>query len=249
MQRCHNIAMKRDHATDFELPDDFVIDPRHDDDADVRMGAGSTLPQDLFALGQPGDTAVGKSNLVDFADTRPSLSMGDAPDTHPALSHQDLPAGFKVMPAAPAVQTSDLQPIIAPMQPAGCLASDGSQPKRVLVVDDDATARLYMRSRLMLRGHAQLLEAASGAEALALVKTQRFDAVLLDVDMGVQNGYDVCRAVRSHVRSVGGKQPRIYMITSRSSMFDKMRAKMAGADAFLSKPPHPGELSELLAQL
>ena len=54
---------------------------------------------------------------------------------------------------------------------------------------------------------------------------------------------------RSYVRSVGGKQPRIYMITSRSGMLDKMRSKMAGADAFLSKPPHPGELSELLAQL
>jgi CheY-like chemotaxis protein len=142
-----------------------------------------------------------------------------------------------------------MQPIHVPMLPRGLRPSDGPQPKRVLVVDDDATARLYMRSRLMLRGHVQLLEAANGAQALEIVMTQRFDAVLLDVDMGAQNGFEVCRAIRGHVRSLGEKQPRIYMITSRSSMLDKMRAKMAGADAFLSKPPHPGELAELLAQL
>jgi CheY-like chemotaxis protein len=109
--------------------------------------------------------------------------------------------------------------------------------------------RLYMRSRLMLRGHVQLLEAASGEEAIKLVQTQRFDAVLLDVDMGKQNGYETCRAVRSHMRREGIKQPRIDSITSRSGVIDKMRAKMAGADAFLSKPPHPSELADLLEQV
>jgi CheY-like chemotaxis protein len=149
----------------------------------------------------------------------------------------------------PEVHVASTQPIIAPKRASGRLPSDGPQPKRVLVVDDDLTVRLYLRARLMLRGHLQLLEASDGAEALELVMTQRFDVLLLDVDMGAQNGYEVCRAVRAHVRSEGGKQPRIYMITGRSSMLDKMRAKMAGADAFLSKPPHPGELAELLAQL
>ncbi len=237
--------MQREPALEFELPDDFVIGTGHDDEADARMGAGSTLPQDLFPLGHPSGGASGKRGHADFADTRPFFEPARQPDRQA----DGLPDGFKVMPAAPAVRVSDVQPIIAPMQSARRLAGDGPQPKRVLVVDDDATARLYMRSRLMLRGHVQLLEATHGAQALELVKAQRFDAVLLDVDMGAQNGFEVCRAVRSHVRSVGGKQPRIYIITSRSGMLDKMRAKMAGADAFLSKPPHPGELAELLAQL
>jgi CheY-like chemotaxis protein len=231
--------MSSSRVQDFELPDDLVIGVGDGDDADERRGMGSTLPQDLFPLGEPGNPS-NRIAAQDFADTRPGAQAAEPPK---------LPAPVYVRPAAPEVDVASTRPIIAPMSPSGRRPNDGPQPKRVLVVDDDATARLYMRSRLMLRGHLQLLEAGNGAQALELVMTQRFDAVLLDVDMGAQNGYEVCRAVRSYTRSIGGKQPRIYMITSRSSMLDKMRAKMAGADAFLSKPPHPGELAELLAQL
>lgn len=239
--------MRRSLKEEFELPDDLVIgvgDGDEGDDANGRMGAGSTLPQDLFPLGQPTIPAQSRQPSRDFEDTRPAA----APEPLPA----NLPANSYVRPAAPEVprvSMAAMQPIVAPLSPKGRLPSDGPQPKRVLVVDDDATVRMYLRARLMLRGHLQLHEAANGAQALELVMMQRFDAVLLDVDMGTQNGYEVCKAVRSHVRSIHGKQPRIYMITSRSSMLDKMRAKMAGADAFLSKPPHPGELAELLAQL
>ncbi|NJR52388.1 MAG: response regulator [Leptolyngbyaceae cyanobacterium CSU_1_3] len=122
----------------------------------------------------------------------------------------------------------------------GRLAGDGPMPKRVLMVDDDITARHYMRSRLMLRGNVSIFEASSVAQGMALLQSQpHFDAALLDVDMGVQNGYELCKAIRAWVRSQGGKQPTIYIITSRTSMIDKMRAKMAGADEFLSKPPSP----------
>lgn len=234
--------MKLGYPYEYELPDDLVIGVGDGDgeDADHRMGAGSTLPQDYFALGESG--AISNAVIPSGAFSPPRVST--EPLTQPASLN--TPAARQVIPEGHIAQTP---PIIAPMPPKGRLASDGPQAKRVLVVDDDATARHYLRSRLMLRGHVQLHEAASGAQALELVMTQRFDALLLDVDMGGQNGYEVCRAVRSHMRSVGSKQPRIYMITSRTSMLDKMRAKMAGADAFLTKPPHPGELAELLAQL
>ena len=183
---------------------------------------------------------------ADFEDTGPDHASEMPSISQPSLG---LPAGTHIRPSAPVVKVTAMQPIIVPMLPVGRHGEDGPQFKRVLVVDDDATARLYMRSRLMLRGHVQLLEATHGAQALEFLMTQRFDAVLLDVDMGEQNGYEVCRAIRRHVRLLGEKQPRIYMITSRNSLLDRMRAKMAGADAFLSKPPHPGELAELLAQL
>jgi two-component system, cell cycle response regulator len=239
--------MKRDQSIEFELPDDFVIGTDHDD-ADARAGAGSTLPQDLFPLGVPGGLPGHASSAA---------ASGPRPDEHEATRPMAADGGDTLPPdlaphagsVSAASAPAPAQPIIAPPRSNSRLPQDGPQPKRVLVVDDDLTMRLYMRSRLMLRGHVQLLEAASGEEALQLVQAQRFDAVLMDVDMGGQNGYETCRAVRSHVRREGGKQPRIYMITSRSSVIDKMRAKMAGADAFLSKPPHPAELSELLAQL
>jgi CheY-like chemotaxis protein len=226
--------MKRAQGKEFELPDDLVIGA--DSDEDARAGAGSTLPQDLFPLGQP----VGQSRSS--SASKPPATEGDTlpPDLAPAVA----PAGLAepVMPAA-------ANAIFAPPRQKGRLPHDGPQPKRVLVVDDDLTMRLYLRSRLMLRGHVLLMEAASGEAALEIVRSHPFDAVLLDVDMGSQNGFETCRAVRKLVRNEGGKQPRIYIITSRDGTMDKLRAKMAGADAFLSKPPNPAQLAELLKQV
>jgi CheY-like chemotaxis protein len=245
--------MKRAQGQEFELPDDLVIGTASGDE-DGRSGAGSTLPQDLFPLGKPtimqeGGPAATANTAPSYESTRPladadnSASAAEAGDTLPPDLAPDTGGVSAPTEPAPAIA------IVAPPRVKGRLPHDGPQPKKVLVVDDDLTMRLYMRSRLMLRGHVQLMEAASGEEALKIVQTQRFDAVLLDVDMGSKNGFETCRALRNHVRLEGGKQPRIYMITSRSGVIDKMRAKMAGADAFLSKPPHPGELAELLTQL
>jgi CheY-like chemotaxis protein len=252
--------MRTARDLEFELPDDLVIGGANEDDSD-RLGAGSTLPQDLFPLGTPSPAAAqarpaepspaSRANET-FSDTLPAhlvpayTPVRTAPYTPstPSFAPRPTPASSPAAPQRPAATV-----IAAALSKHGRLPHDGPMAKRVLVVDDDLTMRLYMRSRLMLRGHVQLLEAASGEEALSLVRQYSFDAILLDVDMGSQNGYDTCRAVRSHVRSQAGKQPRIYIITSRSSVIDKMRAKMAGADAFLSKPPHPGELAALLGRL
>jgi CheY-like chemotaxis protein len=232
--------MNRNQGVEFELPDDFVIGAESGDENE-REGAGSTLPQDLYPLGVPG----GKRDAQTYASTQPMSTISSAADrdTLPPELAPDVGSVSTASEPAPA------QAITAPLRKAGRLPSDGPQPKRVLVVDDDLTMRLYMRSRLMLRGHVQLLEAASGEEALNILQKNQFDAVLLDVDMGSLNGFETCRAIRSHVRREGGKQPRIYIITSRSGLIDKMRARMAGADAFLSKPPHPRELAKLLAQV
>lgn len=221
--------MKRAQGKHFELPDDLVIGV-DDDEYDARAGAGSTLPQDLFPLGQPVASPTHHPT-----DADPSVEGGDT--LPPDLAPDPLPTPLAV------------QAIFAAPSQQDRLPHDGPQPKRVLVVDDDVTMRLYLRARLMLRGHVQLMEAASGQEALALVRSHPFDAVLLDVGMGSQNGFDVCRAVRKLVHSEGAKQPRIYIITSRNGLTDQLRAKMAGADAFLSKPPDPARLAELLKQV
>jgi CheY-like chemotaxis protein len=223
--------MKRAQGTEFELPDDLVIGADSDDD-DERRGAGSTLPQELFPLGQPTGQRLTDAPISASDDTLPAelAPATDAISTAPSSASHATPA------------------IFAPPRKQDRLPHDGPQPKRVLVVDDDLTMRLYLRSRLMLRGHVQLMEAASGEAALALVRSHPFDAVLLDVDMGSKNGFDTCKELRKLVRSEGGKQPLIYIITSRSGLLDKMRAKMAGADQFLSKPPDPGELAALLKQ-
>jgi hypothetical protein len=118
----------------------------------------------------PSDVAKGLASAsgADFEDTRPAHTSEMPSITQPALG---LPAGTHIRPSAPVVKVTAMQPIIVPMLQVGRHGKDGPQFKRVLVVDDDATARLYLRSRLMLRGHVQLLEATHGAQALEFLIT------------------------------------------------------------------------------
>ncbi|MFM7332698.1 MAG: PleD family two-component system response regulator [Brachymonas sp.] len=216
--------MKRTPARDVELPDYMEIG-----NEEVYEDPGSTLPQD--GIQPPGFPSL------DQRTTLPPEEAGryDASGT-------TVPADLAPAAVVPA--------IMAAHGSRGRLPQDGPLPKRVLVVDDDLSARLYMRARLMLRGNVQIFEASNMAEGMQLLQSQAcWDAALLDVDMGEQNGYELCKAIRAWVRSQGGTQPKIYMITSRTSLLDKMRAKMAGADAFLSKPPQPYELSSLLKSM
>ncbi|HEX6131865.1 MAG TPA: response regulator, partial [Actinomycetota bacterium] len=67
--------------------------------------------------------------------------------------------------------------------------------ERLLVVDDDAPFRAFMRVLLEGAGYA-VEEAASGDEALAVVRDRPPAAVLLDVSLPGLSGYEVCRAIR-----------------------------------------------------
>ena len=70
----------------------------------------------------------------------------------------------------------------------------------VLVVDDDDDMRRVLRDFLEGDGH-RIVEAASGAEAIALVESERFDAVILDKEIPEMNGLDVLAVLhRRHPR-------------------------------------------------
>src|SRR6185369_1580545 len=71
------------------------------------------------------------------------------------------------------------------------------QPPRssLLLVDDDSSSRALLRHYLQPHGF-DITDAASGAEALAVLEGQRFDLVLLDVEMPEMGGLDVLRALR-----------------------------------------------------
>jgi CheY-like chemotaxis protein len=134
---------------------------------------------------------------------------------------------------------------------AGDLAAapDQTGRKRVLVVDGDVSARLYLRAKLSLMDNIDVYEAASGDEAVQISQLTPFDGVLLDSHLEGLSGYAVCRGIQRQSRKLGHKPPKIYFVTSRSGMLHRLRARMAGADAFLSKPPHPARLAELLGSL
>jgi CheY-like chemotaxis protein len=175
--------------------------------------------------------------------------------TQPADSDLARPAGFeetRPLDWEDQVMAPDYEEVIAAMASGELIGHEFSERKRVLVVDDDVTARLYLRAKLSLIEGVDVYEAASGDEALQISQHTRFDGVLLDVNMQGRDGYEVCRAIKRNSRELGpkaGKGPKIYIVTSRSGLMERVRATLAGADAFLSKPPHPSELTTLLAAL
>src|SRR5688572_22444747 len=108
----------------------------------------------------------------------------------------------------------------------------GGQPIHVLIVDDDAGSRLLMRRALERSGFV-VSEAADGNAAVAEVESGQCNAVLMDVEMPVMNGYQACKAIRSRP---GGTHLPIMMVTGRDDVASINQSYQAGATDFLAKP-------------
>lgn len=106
-------------------------------------------------------------------------------------------------------------------------------PKKILVVDDDATARIMMRAALRKAGF-EVHVAAGGHEALQLFPRERFAMVMLDVDMPGLDGHAVC----AELRASAGELLPIVMVTGMDDLESVERAYDAGATGFLPKPIH-----------
>jgi two-component system KDP operon response regulator KdpE len=107
---------------------------------------------------------------------------------------------------------------------------------KVLVVDDEPSIRRVLHTTLSSLGFD--VEEASGAEqAVGFVRRERYDAALLDINMPGVGGIEACRAIRK-------LSPRlaILMLTVRDCAEDKIQALDAGADDYVTKPFHVGEL-------
>jgi diguanylate cyclase (GGDEF)-like protein len=112
------------------------------------------------------------------------------------------------------------------------MPNSGLPPIHVLIVDDDAGSRLLMRRALERSGFV-VSEAADGNAAVAEVEGGHCNAVLMDVEMPVMNGYQACKAIRSRP---GGTHLPIMMVTGRDDVASINQSYQAGATDFLAKP-------------
>jgi two-component system KDP operon response regulator KdpE len=104
-------------------------------------------------------------------------------------------------------------------------------------VDDDASVRRALHTTLRTLGFSTA-EASSGEEALVLARANRYDVVLLDVNMPGLDGLETCRRLRRQLPRSG-----ILMLTVLDSEEDKVNALEAGADDYVTKPFHIRELT------
>lgn len=110
--------------------------------------------------------------------------------------------------------------------------------KNVLVVDDSATVRKLISSKLEKAGH-NVSCAVDGVEALEMIAENLPDIVFLDISMPRMDGYEVCKQIRSNPTS---KNLPVVMISGKDGFFDKVRGRMAGTTDYITKPFGPDTL-------
>ena len=101
----------------------------------------------------------------------------------------------------------------------------------VLIVDDNADIRTYLRT--ILQGRYRLLEAKDGKHGLEVAREQVPDLIVSDVMMPVMNGLEFCQQVK---RDVISSHIPVILLTARALSQHQIEGYQSGADAYITKP-------------
>ena len=112
--------------------------------------------------------------------------------------------------------------------------------ERLLLVDDEDNLRSMLEAALRHSGF-DVVPAANGRDALAAVKAERPDLVVLDVMLPDLDGFEVCRRLRTE-----GDHTPVLFLTARDAKEDTVRGLTLGGDDYLVKP---FSLEELVARI
>jgi len=116
--------------------------------------------------------------------------------------------------------------------------------KKILIVEDDVSSRLYLNKILEKTG-AFLLNAADGKEAVETAKAEKeIDIILMDIQLPLVDGYEAARAIREFRNDV-----IIIAQTAYSLLGDRERIIASGFDDYIVKPIFPNQLIEKLVKL
>jgi len=123
--------------------------------------------------------------------------------------------------------------IASPTKGAKAMANE-----TILIVDDDLDTLKLVGVMLQRQGY-RIMAADTGPKALAMIKEEKPDLILLDIMMPEMDGFEVARRLNTdpHTADIP-----ILMFTAKSQVDDKLAGFDAGADDYLTKPAHPAEL-------
>ncbi len=117
--------------------------------------------------------------------------------------------------------------------------------KHVLIADDEPNIVISLEFLMQREGHRVSI-ARDGDAALAAIRTERPDLVLLDVMMPGRSGFDVCQAVRADESLAAVK---ILMLSAKGRDTDLAKGTALGADAYMTKPFSTRELADKVREL
>jgi DNA-binding NarL/FixJ family response regulator len=108
----------------------------------------------------------------------------------------------------------------------------------ILIADDDEAFVAYVQTLLETAGY-RTLTVSTGGQAVGVARKEMPSVVLLDIELPVMNGYEVCRALRDEF---GLRVAIVFVTGTRVEQLDVSSGLLFGADDYLVKPFDPGEL-------
>ncbi len=117
---------------------------------------------------------------------------------------------------------------------------------KFLIVDDFSTMRRIVRGLLKEMGCNNAEEAEDGAVALNMLKGQRFDFVVSDINMPNMNGFDLLKAVKAEPSL---KHIPVLMVTAEARKEDIVLAAQSGAAGYIVKPFTKATLEEKVTKI
>ena len=117
---------------------------------------------------------------------------------------------------------------------------------KFLIVDDFSTMRRIVRGLLKEMGCQHAEEAEDGAVALNMLKVQRFDFVVCDINMPNMNGFELLKAMKA---DDGLKSIPVLMVTAEARKEDIVMAAQTGAAGYIVKPFTKATLEEKIIKI
>ncbi|MEW6324977.1 MAG: response regulator [Nitrospirota bacterium] len=113
------------------------------------------------------------------------------------------------------------------------------EPKRILIADDSPTVRMAL-TRVLQKAGYDVAGVADGGEAVNRLQSERFDLLLLDVEMPVMNGFEVLKLIREN--KVKNPAPVLVVTGARKSLGEVHELRGLGAQGYVDKGMAEAEL-------
>ena len=114
--------------------------------------------------------------------------------------------------------------------------------KKILVVEDSSTIRKVISITLSQKGY-EIIEAGDGLEALSRLNEDKPDLILLDIVLPKMDGYQLLSIIKENLMF---KNIPVIMLTSKDGIINKVKGKVAGSSAYLTKPFDPAQLIDTI---
>jgi two-component system, sensor histidine kinase and response regulator len=212
---------------DFQMPQRSGLDVLHD--AHQR---GVALPPSVLVLASAELALVAAHPYARYAPLH----------VNKPVRRQDLVQAVRALRSAAAMSSPDAAPIRPGRSPGG--EPPQSTRARVLLVEDNAVNQMVAGALLERRGF-DVVVAGNGREGVEAFRRERFDLVLMDIQMPEMDGFEALAAIRALEGNSGRRTP-VVALTAHALKEDRERCLAAGMDDYLSKPIESARLYEII---